>query len=59
MEAILKILNDKIAEYEDRIEYLRRENIRLEKETADLLKENARFLKEKSILEEKLKVASV
>lgn len=36
MEHILKILNDKIAEYEGRIEYLRRENTRLEKEIADL-----------------------
>lgn len=36
MEAILKIINDKLAEYEGRIEYLRRENTRLEKEIADL-----------------------
>ena len=36
MEYILKILNDKIAEYEGRIEYLRKENARLEKENADL-----------------------
>ena len=36
MEAILKIINDKLTEYECRIEYLRKENTRLEKEIADL-----------------------
>ncbi|MBO5463757.1 MAG: hypothetical protein J6A49_10655 [Clostridia bacterium] len=36
MEYILKILNDKIAEYEGRIEYLRKENTRLGEENAEL-----------------------
>ena len=36
MEPILKIINDKLTEYEGRIEYLRKENTRLEKEIADL-----------------------
>jgi prefoldin subunit 5 len=53
MEHILKILNDKIAEYESRIDYLRSENTKLNKEldavkvnNMGLSEENERLLNE-------------
>ena len=36
MERILKVLDEKLAEYENRNEFLREENIRLNKENAQL-----------------------
>lgn len=36
MERILKVLEEKLAEYENRNEFLREENIRLNKENAQL-----------------------
>jgi regulator of replication initiation timing len=36
MEKILRIIEDRLTEYENRLEYLRRENARLVEENAEL-----------------------
>ena len=40
MEKVLEVLNDKLVEYENRIDYLRNEKLRLETENKKLTTEN-------------------